>query len=118
MGSSVALAGDVNGDGLSDVIVGVPGADAAGTASGRAFLYFGRTGSFDATPRGTLDGTAGNETFGPVVAERAPDRPAASRAPRAAAAPAQPRAWARRSSSAAAPRPAGRQKADASGGGG
>jgi hypothetical protein len=40
-GLSSALAGDVNGDGYDDVIVGAIGNDAAGTDAGRAYLYLG-----------------------------------------------------------------------------
>lgn len=41
-GWSVASAGDVDGDGVDDLIVGVPGYDgAAGEDSGAAFLFFG-----------------------------------------------------------------------------
>ncbi|MBK6876052.1 MAG: FG-GAP repeat protein [Ignavibacteria bacterium] len=36
-GSSVSSAGDVNGDGYSDIIVGAPGYS---TATGRAYIYF------------------------------------------------------------------------------
>ncbi|MGA9116413.1 MAG: FG-GAP-like repeat-containing protein, partial [Bacteroidota bacterium] len=39
-GSSVANAGDFDGDGYDDVVVGAPGP--AGTGPGRAHLYFGR----------------------------------------------------------------------------
>jgi hypothetical protein len=39
-GSSVSGAGDVNGDGLDDVIVGAPG-DAPGTDTGAAYVLFG-----------------------------------------------------------------------------
>ncbi|HEY5143557.1 MAG TPA: integrin alpha [Solirubrobacteraceae bacterium] len=42
-GSSVAAAGDVNGDGLADIIVGAPRADDNGrTDSGSAYVVFGR----------------------------------------------------------------------------
>jgi Ca2+-binding RTX toxin-like protein len=44
-GDSVASAGDVNGDGLADLIVGAPRNDAAGNAAGRSYVVFGRTGS-------------------------------------------------------------------------
>src|SRR3989338_7522372 len=40
-GSSVASAGDVNGDGYDDVIVGAYGNDGGGSNSGAAFVYFG-----------------------------------------------------------------------------
>ncbi|MBL0108386.1 MAG: FG-GAP repeat protein [Ignavibacteria bacterium] len=40
-GSSVSSAGDVNGDGYSDVIVGAILNDAGGTGAGRAYIYFG-----------------------------------------------------------------------------
>lgn len=42
-GQSVAFAGDVNGDGYSDVVVGAPDNDVAGLNSGRAYVYFGGT---------------------------------------------------------------------------
>jgi hypothetical protein len=43
-GGSVRGAGDVNGDGLADVIVGAPDADAGGlSGSGRAYVVFGKT---------------------------------------------------------------------------
>ncbi|MFN9659462.1 MAG: hypothetical protein ACK6BC_03655 [Cyanobacteriota bacterium] len=45
-GSSVAQAGDVNGDGLADLLVGAPGSDpSAGARSGRAYVVFGSTAS-------------------------------------------------------------------------
>src|SRR6185503_13769746 len=42
-GFSVAGAGDVNGDGLADLIVGAPyGSAAAGNQSGRSYVVFGK----------------------------------------------------------------------------
>ena len=41
LGYSVATAGDVNGDGYADVIVGAPRHDSGQTDEGRAFLYLG-----------------------------------------------------------------------------
>ncbi|HEY9811453.1 MAG TPA: tandem-95 repeat protein, partial [Halomicronema sp.] len=45
-GTSVSNAGDVNGDGLSDLIISSPGADASGAIdSGKAYVVFGQTAS-------------------------------------------------------------------------
>jgi hypothetical protein len=41
-GVSVNCAGDVDGDGLADLIVGAAGADAGGTSSGQSFVVFGK----------------------------------------------------------------------------
>lgn len=40
-GQSVGTAGDVNGDGYDDIIVGAPGVDAATTSEGAVYLFFG-----------------------------------------------------------------------------
>lgn len=45
MGTGVAGAGDVNGDGLGDLIVGAPGAGPGETVTGTAFVVFGKTDS-------------------------------------------------------------------------
>ena len=42
-GSAVAGAGDVNGDGLADVIVGAYGSDVSGDTAGRSYVVFGRS---------------------------------------------------------------------------
>ncbi len=44
-GVSVSGAGDVDGDGLDDVIVGAPGADPNGERSGRSYVVFGKADS-------------------------------------------------------------------------
>ena len=62
-GSSVGNAGDVNGDGFADVIVGAPKADANGTNSGSAFVLSGRDGAVLYTFHG-----AGGDQFGTSVA--------------------------------------------------
>ncbi|HEY9810300.1 MAG TPA: putative Ig domain-containing protein [Halomicronema sp.] len=44
-GHSVSNAGDVNGDGLADLIIGVPGADADDGRAGKSYVVFGKTDS-------------------------------------------------------------------------
>jgi Ca2+-binding RTX toxin-like protein len=51
-GFDVSGAGDVNGDGFDDVIVGVLGQGSGGSYSGGAYVIYGRNGS------GTIDATA------------------------------------------------------------
>ncbi|MEJ1968238.1 MAG: type I secretion C-terminal target domain-containing protein [Rhizomicrobium sp.] len=59
-GTSVASAGDVNGDGFDDLIIGAPQADPHGSASGASYVVFGQAGGFDANiDLSTLDGTNG-----------------------------------------------------------
>ncbi len=59
-GRSVASAGDVNGDGIDDLIVGATGADGPGTNSGAAYVVFGHAGVFAAAiDPSTLDGSNG-----------------------------------------------------------
>ncbi|MBP9095756.1 MAG: FG-GAP repeat protein, partial [Ignavibacteria bacterium] len=65
-GVSAACAGDVNGDGLSDFIVGANGNDAAANNAGAAYLFFGRT-SINYSSSLTLTGTGAGDAFGSVV---------------------------------------------------
>ena len=51
-GFSVSSAGDVNGDGFDDLIVGAPYGDDGGTDAGEAYVVFGKASGF-----GTVDGT-------------------------------------------------------------
>ena len=48
-GRSVSAAGDVNGDGIADLMVGADGADPSGSASGSTWVVFGKTTPFSAT---------------------------------------------------------------------
>ena len=50
-GCSVATAGDVNGDGYSDVIVGAPCYDNGQTDEGRAYVYHGSAAGLSASAR-------------------------------------------------------------------
>ncbi|SFE13129.1 integrin alpha [Nitrosomonas sp. Nm166] len=59
-GSSVSSAGDVNGDGFDDVIVGAPYADPYGVRSGSSYVLFGKASGFDAAlDLSSLDGSNG-----------------------------------------------------------
>ena len=59
-GSSVASAGDVNGDGFDDLIVGVPRGASGGAVTGEAWVIFGHAGPFGAVD---LAGLAPGEGF-------------------------------------------------------
>jgi hypothetical protein len=61
LGVSVSDLGDINGDGIADLIIGAPGADPNGSNSGTSYVVFGGTtlgsnGSFDLS---SLDGSSG-----------------------------------------------------------
>jgi hypothetical protein len=69
-GFSVSSAGDVNGDGFDDLMVGAPFGDDAGLDAGEAYIIFGRatgtTGSIAATGTAganTMIGGAGDDTL-------------------------------------------------------
>ena len=65
-GYSLSDAGDVNGDGFGDLIIGADGADPFGESSaGTSYVVFGRSGGFaSAINLGTLDGTDGFRILG------------------------------------------------------
>jgi Ca2+-binding RTX toxin-like protein len=65
-GFSVSGAGDVNGDGLADLIVGAPQTNGfSGYGLGRAYVIFGKTQGFSATiDLGALNGIDGFEIRG------------------------------------------------------
>ena len=59
-GHSVSNAGDVNGDGIDDLLIGARFADPNGSNSGESYIVFGRTDGFSATlDLSDLDGTNG-----------------------------------------------------------
>ncbi|HKQ20376.1 MAG TPA: FlgD immunoglobulin-like domain containing protein, partial [Candidatus Eisenbacteria bacterium] len=65
LGKSVKAAGDVNGDGYADVIVGAPTNSAGGTNAGRAYVYYCGPGA-DAIADVVLTGTTSNNLGGSV----------------------------------------------------
>ena len=67
LGSSVAGAGDVNGDGFDDLVVGAMMNNSAGTYTGAAYVYLGGK-DLDASADLTLPGNAANSEFGAEVA--------------------------------------------------
>ena len=54
-GNSAASAGDVNGDGFGDVVVGAWGYDNGSSNEGRAFLYLGSSTGMVTTPAWTAE---------------------------------------------------------------
>ena len=60
-GQSVGCAGDIDGDGFDDVIVGAPFADPAAVNSGSAYVFSGASGNL----LFQFDGTSG--AFGSAV---------------------------------------------------
>jgi hypothetical protein len=70
-GTSVAGAGDLNGDGHDDLVVGASGAAPEGRSEvGRAYVFHGSTAGIGAAPIRTVDGEASGDALGYSVASR------------------------------------------------
>ena len=71
-GVSVSSAGDINGDGFSDLIIGASTASPHGTYSGAAYVVFGKSSGFTATLElSSLNGTTGFKISGEAPYDRA-----------------------------------------------
>ena len=69
-GRSVSNAGDVNGDGFDDVIIGAYGADPNGDNSGSSYVVFGKASGFNATvDLSNLDGSNGFRLDGEMAGD-------------------------------------------------
>jgi hypothetical protein len=67
-GRSVSGAGDINGDGFDDLIVGAPRAQPNGVASGASYVVLGKATGFTANlDLSTLDGTNGFKLSGTAI---------------------------------------------------
>ncbi len=67
-GWSVSTAGDVNGDGYADVIVGAPNYDAGSYNLGRVYVYYGSATGLSLTPDWMVQGSQSDDFFGYSVA--------------------------------------------------
>ena len=67
-GTAAATAGDVNGDGFDDVIIGAYYFDNGQLDEGQAFLYLGSANGLGATPAWTHDGNEAGAAYGYSVA--------------------------------------------------
>lgn len=71
LGHSVSSAGDVNGDGIADIIIGVPSKDSSvyGDTVGAAYVFFGRANGTLPNMK-ELDGTQGFAVFGKFINDK------------------------------------------------
>ena len=68
-GRSVASAGDVNGDGFADLLIGAPYNDRGGYNSGAAYVIFGKASGFGPIDLATLTAAQGIRILGDAEAD-------------------------------------------------
>jgi len=66
-GCSVASAGDVNGDGYGDVVIGARGISNPGTQEGRAYVFLGSPAGLASVPAWTAESNRVGSSFGNSV---------------------------------------------------
>jgi hypothetical protein len=64
LGAAVAAAGDINHDGLDDIIIGAPSFNNDQSLEGRAFVFYSRTTGFGQAPDWFAEGNATEAWFG------------------------------------------------------
>src|SRR6185369_17113948 len=72
LGQSVASAGDINGDGFADIVIGAAHLDRDHPAPGAAYVLYGHGGAFDASiDTANLDAADGFKISGVVDGDKA-----------------------------------------------
>ena len=64
LGAGLGGAGDINGDGFADLVVGAPGYSSGQVGEGRAQLHLGSVSGLSATPDWTLEGNQSGASLG------------------------------------------------------
>ncbi len=67
LSTSIAAAGDVNGDGFGDVVLGAPGLSNGESGEGRAYVYFGSASGLAANAAWTAESNQAGASFGRTV---------------------------------------------------
>jgi len=63
-GFAVSAAGDLNGDGFDDLVVGAPYADSSGIDAGAAYVFYGGVSALSTSADLTLEGAVAYDLFG------------------------------------------------------